>query len=236
MSLPSPWIDELFDRLSVRYGKKMADAYEGQAIDDVKADWANVLDQTSAHAIKYALVNLPITWPPTATEFLELCRRAPADPARAQAALPAPPVDPKVKAEAIAKLKTFKFGQGDPRGWISRLVERRDAGEILNLTHRTMLAQGCDNLGLDVRGVPLAAVPGSAVAASDAARTARLKAESEKRVSDAYGAGADLPGGWSKERRDAHQAMLDRAEFGALATPGERSDSLRRSGDIPQVP
>jgi hypothetical protein len=110
--LPLPWIDSLFARLTVSYGRAFLSQYEGIDIGAVKADWAeklggfhrlNAEHKAEAPAIAWALDNLVAGKPPTALEFRQLCRgyREPDHPL----GLPAPPrpVPPKVQ-QAFAQL------------------------------------------------------------------------------------------------------------------------------------
>lgn len=164
--LASTSTDQIFGRLHIRYGAKLSAAYQGLDMGAVKADWADVLDGCSEHSVAYALVNLPIEWPPTAGQFRELCNRAPSPKLVAINA----PSDPAARARGIERLRSLKIGDADPRAWIRRLIERQDRGEKLNNAQVHCLTEALTNLGLST---------GAATAAeSDAERTRRLKAES----------------------------------------------------------
>lgn len=97
--LPTRWVDELFGRLSLRYGAAFMAQYRDLDHAAVKADWADVLDGFERHpaAIKHALDALPADRPPNALQFREACRRAPTP---AAPALPAPDI-PKDVAEQV---------------------------------------------------------------------------------------------------------------------------------------
>ena len=77
MALSALWVDRLFDRLVLRYGTAFLRQYGDIEPAAVKADWADVLDGTSAEAIGYALRYLPAERPPNAMQFRDQCRRAP---------------------------------------------------------------------------------------------------------------------------------------------------------------
>lgn len=113
MSLPKPWIDKIFTKLALVYGREFMARWDALGIpeDEVKADWAHELEGFDKwpEAIAHALKHLPADKPPTVLQFRALCRQA---PARELPQLPRPKADPeKVKAE-LAKmrglLKTIK--------------------------------------------------------------------------------------------------------------------------------
>lgn len=106
MSLPIPWIDRIFEKLTLTYGRDFVGRWEqaGVAAADVKADWAHELAgfESWPEAIAHALSHLPPDRPPTVLQFRDLCRRA---PPKQHPQLPAPRADPeRVKAE-LAKAR-----------------------------------------------------------------------------------------------------------------------------------
>lgn len=131
MSLPIAWIDRIFERLTLRYGRDFLGRWEGIPIADVKADWANVLGGffTQPLAIAWALDNLPDSKPPTAQEFRALCRKSP--PADVpQLTGPEPKADPARVAAELAKLRAADDGERpDCKGWARRILARHQAGE-----------------------------------------------------------------------------------------------------------
>jgi len=73
MPLNSRFVDEIFARLTVRYGARFAGQWDGIDMALVKADWANELDGMTPDQIKAALANLPGDFPPaTCTAFRSL--------------------------------------------------------------------------------------------------------------------------------------------------------------------
>ena len=100
--LPSEWIDRVFSKLTLRYGRDFLGKYEGIELDTVKADWAEEMAglQNRPEAIKYALDHLPTDKAPTVLQFRELTRRAPEKQA---IALPPPEVNPAAVARAIER-------------------------------------------------------------------------------------------------------------------------------------
>lgn len=103
MSLPSVWVDRIFTKLSLVYGRDFLSRWEGLELDDVKADWAHELSGMAVRPerIKYALEHLPASKPPTVLDFRVLCMQAQFDELPA---LPAPS-DPAVVAEGVRRLK-----------------------------------------------------------------------------------------------------------------------------------
>lgn len=131
MSFPTAWIDRIFEKLSLRYGREFLGKWEGMPIADVKTDWCDVLAGMAGHpeAIGWALDNLPDMRAPTAQEFRAICRRAPLpDVPRLEAprALPA-----RIAAE-LAKLAPIVGADPvDQKDWARSLQARDQAGERL---------------------------------------------------------------------------------------------------------
>lgn len=130
MSLPIELIDEVFKVLLAEYGQRFVRMYAGQedAMPEIKARWAEVLDGIKPAGIRYGLRHLPEKVPPTPGEFRSLCLAAPPLPVKA---LPAPkPNRARVDAE-LAKIRALIGGKPDPRAWIRGLEERQARGEKL---------------------------------------------------------------------------------------------------------
>lgn len=100
MSIPSAWIDRIFEKLTLVYGAEFLSRWKGIPLDEVKADWARELDglENRPEAIKHALEHLPTDKAPTVLQFRELTRRA---PDKGLPALPAPEVNPAAVARAV---------------------------------------------------------------------------------------------------------------------------------------
>lgn len=135
MSLPLPWIDRIFMKLTLVYGQPFLNRWRDLDIDAVKFDWSKELDGFDQHptAIAFALQNLDPEKPPTALMFRAIANRAPAE---SRPALPSPAADPARMAEELSKLAHVRrpstTGQG-MKDWAHRLKRRHDAGETLNL-------------------------------------------------------------------------------------------------------
>lgn len=130
MSLPMPWIDKLFLKLTLNFGRDFLSRWEGVPIEDVKADWAHELRgfQQNPSALAYGLEHCLSGKAPTVQEFKAVCIKRP----DANLALPAPPADPKRVAAELAKLapaRTVSFV--DHKAWARTLQKRHEAGEKL---------------------------------------------------------------------------------------------------------
>ena len=136
--LPLAWVDKIFHKLTLVYGRDFVGRWEGLELADVKTDWGYELSgfENWPEAIAHALANLPAGKPPTALEFRDLARKA---PRKEFIALPGPAADPERVAAELKKLtaitgKGITPGRIDHKAWARRLQAREAAGEILNLT------------------------------------------------------------------------------------------------------
>ena len=99
MSLPDAWVDRIFEKLTLVYGRAFLDRWRDIDIAAVKADWAHELAgmQQHPHMIAYALEHLPPGEPPTVLQFRDIARK-----------MPPPKVDlldaPKVDCDRVAAL------------------------------------------------------------------------------------------------------------------------------------
>lgn len=114
--LPIRWIDKIFQKLAIAYGRDFMHKWEGIPEDEVKEDWAHTLSGFADHpeAIFYALHNLPDGKPPTAMEFRALCRNAPREN---KVALPEPPVNRVKLAEVSEKAHELVNKKKDALDW-----------------------------------------------------------------------------------------------------------------------
>lgn len=147
MSLPASWIDKIFTKLSLAYGRDFVGRWEGLDLNDVKTDWGHELAGFARHpeAIAFALATLPAK-APSVIEFRNLCRQAPMPEVPR---LEAPKADPeRVKAE-LAKLDSLRAAPTPKAGrldWAKSLLARVDNGERISPTcvrfAREALAKG----------------------------------------------------------------------------------------------
>lgn len=123
--LPQHWVEKLFRKLSARYGKAFLGQYDGVALEDVMADWAEELGGFGARpeALAHAIANLPERAPNVA-QFRALCVGAPS----AAPALPPVPADPaRVQAE-LAKVNRAAQPTDRYTGWIPRGLAALESG------------------------------------------------------------------------------------------------------------
>lgn len=81
--LPEKWVERLFERMLLEYGKKFGDQWAQADMDTLIAYWSRELAGYSGAELKRGLDALATRdWPPTLPEFKKLCRR-PLDPMHA---------------------------------------------------------------------------------------------------------------------------------------------------------
>jgi hypothetical protein len=122
------FVDALFHRLTLRYGRAFLARWEDGSVDEVKADWRRELASYAGRpeAIEYALALMDPDDPPTAARFRELCASAPAPAFRARPE----PKQAQRAAEVRRKcLRPVVPRAGRERAWAADVVQRADAGE-----------------------------------------------------------------------------------------------------------
>ena len=123
-------IDRLFERLSMTYGIAWDNSLGTAPLNEIKSFWMHELSgfmqsKESMMAISWALGNLPER-PPNLVQFKNLCYQA---PAVQKPQLPAPPADPELVKQEMAKLAPLKMGHGvDPKAWARRILDEYAAG------------------------------------------------------------------------------------------------------------
>jgi hypothetical protein len=132
MSLPLPWIDKIFSKLTLVYGRDFIGRWEGLELADVKTDWAHELSgfDRFPDGIAFALANLPASRPPTVLEFRAMALKAPRP---AHKLLDAPMASPDKVAEelrrAAAAVRKPAPNAIDHKAWARVIVARDAAGE-----------------------------------------------------------------------------------------------------------
>lgn len=127
MPLPDAWVDRIFDKLALTYGRAFLNRWQGMDMAAVKSDWAYELRGFSDQpkAIAYALQNLPADKPPTVLEFRTVAR---AMPVEAPIVLDAPAARPEIVAAELAKIplaETKKI----TKQWAEKILERQRQGD-----------------------------------------------------------------------------------------------------------
>lgn len=121
MSLPIEWVEKIFKKLTVTFGRDFLGRYEGIPLIDIKTDWAHELSGFEAHpeAIRHALQNINPSKPPTVYEFRNVCAAAPKMIAKA---LPLPPQDPAIVAAIVNGLKAKPAQKIDFKDWARAIL------------------------------------------------------------------------------------------------------------------
>lgn len=96
--LPESWIERMFEKMLLDYGKKFTDMWGAADTDQLIAHWARELASYTGSEIKRGLDGMATReWPPTLPEFKKMCR---------------PPVDSMVAYyEAVAGVEARACGQ-----------------------------------------------------------------------------------------------------------------------------
>lgn len=77
--LPESWIEKMFHKMLLDYGKKFTDQWGGADTDELIAHWAREMASYTGAEIKRGLAAMETRdWPPTLPEFKKMCR-APVD-------------------------------------------------------------------------------------------------------------------------------------------------------------
>lgn len=139
-SLPAKWVEQIFKKLSVRYGRQFLARWDGIEESDVKDDWAEQLGGFARRpdCIAYALNKLPIDKPPTVGEFRALCNSMPERAEGPRLDWKRGPIPANVM-QALDKLKEPKEVDAQysgARGWAYRLRDREAAGDALGVMQR----------------------------------------------------------------------------------------------------
>lgn len=107
MTLPSAWVDRIFEKLTLTYGHQFLGRWSGLDVDAVKADWAHELAgfENRPDAVRHALQNLPVKDPPTVRQFVAACVAAPTPAVKA---LPAPKPDEAFVGAVLDRLEASR--------------------------------------------------------------------------------------------------------------------------------
>ena len=150
MALNPKWIDQIFSRLTVRYGSAFLNRWTSAGIDLelVKADWAEELSgfESWPEAIKHALDTLPADKPaPTVTDFKAACYRAPKPDRQA---LPEPAADPIFAKQVLSQVSRPPSGVNVHTDWIRRGLADLEAGVRKSPTVERMIREAAAAKGI----------------------------------------------------------------------------------------
>ena len=131
MSLPLPWVERIFEKLTLVYGQAFLRRWADIDLNRVKSDWSHELSgfDRAPQAIAFALANLPEA-PPTVVQFKAIARQAPAPEVPL---LPEAKADPARLAAELAKLGDLRAtvtaqSAGDMKAWAHKILAERAAG------------------------------------------------------------------------------------------------------------
>jgi hypothetical protein len=130
MSLPMPWVEKIFLKLTLTFGREFTDRWDESSLQAVKEDWAHELRgfQQNPGAIAYGLEHCIAGKPPTVQEFKSACSRKP----DSTPLLPSPVVDPVIAARVLEGLRESAKPKPSMKDWAYRLKGRHEAGDKLN--------------------------------------------------------------------------------------------------------
>lgn len=134
MSLPTDWIDRVFDKLTLVYGQQFLRRWADIDLNAVKSDWAYELAGFENHpkAIAWALQNLPVDKPPTVLDFKFIARRAPPEELPRLESPKADPARVAAELERLTPMLREPSAGADRLAWARRIVARHDDGEIVS--------------------------------------------------------------------------------------------------------
>ena len=165
--MPRTWIERLFDKMLLSYGKKFTDQWMGADPDKLIAHWADELATFSREELSRGYAALEARdWPPSLPEFKRMCR---------------PPLDPMVAYyEAVNGVNARERGQKGE--WSHPAIFWAAAGmayDLIHLTYTAIQARWERALKEQMEKGEWAAIPEVAVAlpAPGKGRTDREQAE-----------------------------------------------------------
>jgi hypothetical protein len=129
--LPIEWVEKIFKKLTLVYGRDFLSRWEGLDMMEVQVDWAHELAgmQDNPKAITHALQNLPGAKPPTVLEFRALALKC---PAAVNPMLPVQRLEADIVAGFISKARAAQSrGEASAKEWAHTLIRRHDAGETV---------------------------------------------------------------------------------------------------------
>lgn len=161
MSLPAPWIERIFDKLTLVYGHQFLSRWDGINLIEVKADWAHELRGFAQNpgAIAYGLEHLPAGKAPTVIEFRAVCNSPQAPQPERPIAIPyapAPVVDEGARTVERLKLARAQIPNVDGSAWAFALeLKDREDPKVLTPTVRAMYREVLANWQRRHPGKPL---------------------------------------------------------------------------------
>lgn len=146
-ALPLAWVEKIFRKLTLVYGRDFMARWEGQEINDVIEDWAEELAGfvNWPEAIAWALKSLPDGKPPTVLEFRAICFKAP-KPDRL--ALPEPAANPVFAQQVLSQVSRKPSNSNCYSDWIRRGLADLEAGVKKSPTVERMIREAAAAKGI----------------------------------------------------------------------------------------
>jgi hypothetical protein len=162
-ALPIAWIDRLFARFATLYGKHWLDLWQQIPMEQVRAAWSEALSVCDGQQIRMGLEHCSThnKYPPTAPEFVSLCREFPRE------YIPPPPRPPEPPAPALPGPKFYGCSltgpelKKDGKDWARDIVRSHRLGiyhQIIGLEMAREVLAVYDTGFLKREDVPNAAV------------------------------------------------------------------------------
>lgn len=125
-ALPLPWVERLFARFSVMYGKHWLEMWNGIPMSAVMAAWSEDLAGVTADQIRKALDHCKgnAKFPPTCPEFVAMCRQFRAGPDVAGYLTPptSKGIPDNIQAEIDKFMKRQPGEKRDPKDWARKIL------------------------------------------------------------------------------------------------------------------
>lgn len=204
--LPESWIEKMFDKMLLDYGKKFTDQWGGTDTGALIAHWSREMASYTGPEIKRGLAAMEgRDWPPTLPEFKKLCR---------------PPVDP-LTSYYQALEGTLARERGEMGKWTHPAIFWASvsvgAFDLKNVSYSQMKVRWEQALTEQMEKGEWAAIPQPMIALPPPGKTLSSKQEAT-RMLEQLGASDML------KPRTNHKAwiktVLERAERGDTVLPG----------------
>jgi hypothetical protein len=171
-SLPTTWIEKLFDKMLLDYGKKFTDHWSGTDPEKLIAHWAHELAGYSKDELRRGYEGLAgRDWPPTLPEFKRMCR---------------PPVDPVAAYyEAVHGLQERERGRvGEWSHPAIFWAASKMVHDLLNMTYTAMKSRWEKALTDSLNAGQWADIPVPMVALPPPGKTQADRAEAQRRMAE----------------------------------------------------
>lgn len=202
-SLPLEWIEKLFNKMSLDYGKRFVDQWAGADPDELFAHWARELATYSRDELVRGYNALSgRDWPPTLPEFKRMCR---------------PPVDPTVAYyEALEQGKARE--RGEMGNWSHPAIywawNKIGAFDFNSLTYSNLKSRWEGVLADEMAKEVWPNVPEPRVALMPPEKAKITKEEANKRIAEFHEKGLMKPTDEKTDHKRWAKRIIERADQG----------------------